>query len=146
MKIDRLIGILSMIINVNLFALGNVGQKFLCNEHLTPEEQTFYFGFYSIFISCFFCLINMKLGFSNIFYCLYGFLNGIIFYLCNYLTSVSFQNIEISKLQPVTFLSSILIILSGTIIFSEKLFFTDILGAAMIIGFIIYNGMNRPKP
>ena len=47
------IGILSLTINVNLFALGNVGQKFLCNEHLTPEEQTFYFGFYSIFISFF---------------------------------------------------------------------------------------------
>ena len=139
------IGILSLFINVNLFALGNVGQKFLCNERLTPEEQTFYFGFYSIFISCFFCVINLKFGFRNISYCLYAFLNGIIFYLCNYLTSVSFQNIEISKLQPVTFLSSILIVLSGTIIFSEKLFFTDILGATMIIGFIIYNGMNRPK-
>ena len=139
------IGILSLTINVNLFALGNVGQKFLCNEHLTPEEQTFYFGFYSIFISCFFCSINLKFGLSNIFYVLYAFLNGIIFYLCNYLTSVSFQNIDISKLQPVTFLSSILIVLSGTIIFSEKLFFTDILGATMIIGFIIYNGMNRPK-
>lgn len=45
------IGILSIIINVNLFALGNVGQKFLCNEHLTPEEQTFYFRFYSILIT-----------------------------------------------------------------------------------------------
>jgi drug/metabolite transporter (DMT)-like permease len=144
-KENIFIGILSLIINVNLFALGNVGQKFLCNEHLSPEEQTFYFGFYSIFISCFFCLINLKFGLSNISYCLYAFLNGIIFYLCNYLTSVSFQNIEISKLQPVTFLSSILIVLSGTIIFSEKLFFTDILGATMIIGFIIYNGMNRPK-
>ena len=139
------IGIISMTINVSLFALGNVGQKFLCNEHLTPEEQTFYFGFYSIFISCFFNIINLDFGLSNIFYCLYGFINGITFYLCNYFTSVSFQNIEISKLQPVTFLSSILIVLSGTIIFSEKLFFTDILGAAMIIGFIIYNGMNRPK-
>ena len=139
------IGILSLIINVNLFALGNVGQKFLCNEHLSPEEQTFYFGFYSIFISCFFCTLNLKFGLSNIFYCLYALLNGFTFYLCNYLTSVSFQNIEISKLQPVTFLSSILIVLSGTIIFSEKLFFTDILGATMIIGFIIYNGMNRPK-
>ena len=139
------IGILSLIINVNLFALGNVGQKFLCNEKLTPEEQTFYFGFYSIFISCFFCLINVKFGLSNIFYCLYAFINGITFYICNYLTSVSFQNIDISKLQPVTFLFSILIVLSGTIIFNEKLFFTDILGATMIIGFIIYNGMNRPK-
>ena len=82
---------------------------------------------------------------SNIFYCLYALINGVTFYFCNYLTSVSFQNIEISKLQPVTFLSTILIILSGTIIFSEKLFFSDIVGAAMIIGFIIYNGMNKPK-
>ena len=139
------IGIFSIIINVNLFALGNVGQKFLCNEHLTPEEQTFYFGFYSIIISCFFCLINTKFGFNNIFYCLYAFLNGLIFFLVNYLTSISFQYIDISKLQPVNYLSSILIILSGTIIFGEKLFFSDILGAAMIIGFIIYNGMNRPK-
>ncbi len=63
----------------------------------------------------------------------------------NYLTSISFQYIDISKLQPVNYLSSILIILSGTIIFGEKLFFSDILGAAMIIGFIIYNGMHRPK-
>ena len=139
------IGILSIIINVNLFALGNVGQKFLCNEHLTPEEQTFYFGFYSILISFFFCSINNKFGLSNIFYCLYAFLNGLIFFTVNYLTSISFQYIDISKLQPVNYLSTILIILSGTIIFNEKLFFTDILGAAMIIGFIIYNGMNRPK-
>jgi drug/metabolite transporter (DMT)-like permease len=139
------IGILSLVINVNLFAFGNVGQKFLCNEKLTPEEQTFYFGFYSIFISCFFCLINFNFGLSNIFYCLYALINGVTFYFCNYLTSVSFQNIEISKLQPVTFLSTILIILSGTIIFGEKLFFSDIVGAAMIIGFIIYNGMNKPK-
>ena len=131
------IGILSLVINVNLFAFGNVGQKFLCNENLTPEEQTFYFGFYSIFISCFFCLINLNFGLSNIFYCLYALINGVTFYFCNYLTSVSFQNIEISKLQPVTFLSTILIILSGTIIFSEKLFFSDIVGATMIIGFII---------
>ena len=139
------IGLLSITINVNLNALGNVGVKFMCIEHLTPEEQTFYFGFYSTIISCFCCLVNFKFGFSNIYYILYSYANGIIFFFANYLTSISFQNIEISKLQQVAFLSSILIILSGTIIFNEKLFVSDILGAAMIIGFIIYNGMHRPK-
>ncbi len=76
---------------------------------------------------------------------LYAYANGILFFFCNYFTSFSFQYIEISKLQPVAFLSSILIILSGTIIFNERLFFSDILAATMIIGFIIYNGMHRPK-
>ena len=36
--------------NKNSFSLnfiGLVGQKFLCKEKLSPEEQTFYFGFYS---------------------------------------------------------------------------------------------------
>ena len=34
-------------INVTLFSLGLVGQKFLFKEKLSPEEQAFYFGFYS---------------------------------------------------------------------------------------------------
>ena len=42
-----LIGSIYLTINVTLFSLGLVGQKFLCKEKLSPEEQTFYFGFYS---------------------------------------------------------------------------------------------------
>ena len=41
------IGSIYLTINVTLFSLGLVGQKFLCKEKLSPEEQTFYFGFYS---------------------------------------------------------------------------------------------------
>ena len=73
-------------------------------------------------------------------------LNGFIFYLCNYFNSVSFKlTSQVSKLQPVNYLSTVLIVISSAIVFKEKLYFTDILGATMIIGFIIYNGMNPPK-
>ena len=41
------IGSIYLTINVTLFSLGLVGQKFLCKEKLSTEEQTFYFGFYS---------------------------------------------------------------------------------------------------
>lgn len=140
------IGIISLIINVNLFALGNVGQKFLCNEKLTAEEQSFYFGFYTVFISGAFCLWNLNFGQSNLGYVLYSLLNGVIFYFCYYVTTISFSGIlDISKLQPISYLSTILIVLSGTIIFHESLYFTDILGASMIVGFIIYNGMHPVK-
>ena len=139
------LGSLYLFINVTLFSLGLVGQKFLCEENLTPEEQTFYFGFYTTLIAGAFCIINFDFKLRNILYCLYSLLNGIIFYICNFLNSVSFKNIEISKLQPVSYLSTILIIIASAVIFKENLYFTDILGALMIIGFIIYNGMNPPK-
>ena len=125
--------------------MGLVGQKFLCEENLSPEEQTFYFGFYTTIIAGTFCIINFDFKLKNIYYCLYSLLNGFVFYTCNYLNSVSFKNIEISKLQPVTYLQTILIIIASAIIFKENLYFTDILGALMIIGFIIYNGMYPPK-
>ena len=62
-----------------------------------------------------------------------------------FLNSVSFQDIEISKLQPVSYLSTVLVIIASAVIFKENLYFTDVLGALMIIGFIIYNGIFPPK-
>ena len=139
------LGSIYLTINVTLFSLGLVGQKFLCKEKLSPEEQTFYFGFYTVLIAGFFCILNLDFKLSNILYCLYSLLNGIIFYICNFLNSVSFQNIEISKLQPVSYLSTVLVIIASAVVFKENLYFTDIIGALMIIGFIIYNGMYPPK-
>ena len=139
------LGSLYLTINVTLFSLGLVGQKFLCEENLSPEEQTFYFGFYTTIIAGIFCVINFDFKLKNILYCLYSLLNGFVFYICNFLNSVSFKNIEISKLQPVSYLSTILIIIASAAIFKENIYFTDILGALMIIGFIIYNWMYPPK-
>ena len=139
------IGILSLIINVSLFSLGNVGQKKLCNEKLSPEEQTYYFGVYSLLIGFFFSFFSFDFGISNFFYCVYSISNGIVFYLCNYFTSVAFKYIEISKLMPVTYLNVVIIFFLGSFLFHEKIFFSDVIGASMIIGFIVYNGMYPPK-
>ena len=139
------LGCTYLFVNVTLFSLGLIGQKFLCEENVSPEEQTFYFGFYTTLIAGTLCILKFDFKLSNILYCLYSLLNGIVFYICNFLNSVSFQNIEISKLQPVTYLSTILVIIASAVIFKENLYFTDILGALMIIGFIIYNGMYPPK-
>ena len=101
------LGSIYLTINVTLFSLGLVGQKFLCEENLSPEEQTFYFGFYTTLIAGTLCILKFDFKLSNILYCLYSLLNGIVFYICNFLNSVSFQNIEISKLQPVSYLSTV---------------------------------------
>jgi drug/metabolite transporter (DMT)-like permease len=144
-KGNILIGICSLIINVSLFSLGNIGQKKLCNEKLSPEEQTYYFGVYSLIISFFFCLFSFDFVISEFFYCIYSISNGIVFYLSNYFTSIAFKYIEISKLMPVTYLNVVIIFFLGSFLFNEKIYFSDLIGASMIIGFIVYNGMYPPK-
>jgi drug/metabolite transporter (DMT)-like permease len=47
--------------------------------------------------------------------------------------------------MPVTYLNVVLIFFLGSFLFDEKIFFSDIIGASLIIGFIIYNGMYPPK-
>ena len=139
------LGFFYVFFHVILYSLGLVGQKFLCEEKLSPEEQTFYYGFYSFIIGGIFCILKFDFKWSNILYCLYSLSNGFVFYICNFLNSVSFQNIEISKLQPASYLSTVFVIISSAVIYKENLYFTDIIGALMIIGFIIYNGMYPPK-
>jgi drug/metabolite transporter (DMT)-like permease len=139
------LGIICLLSNVTVIAFGNVAQKKMCIEKLTPEVQTFYFGLFPLIISFFCCLFNFNFGFSNLKYCFYCMSNGIIFYAANYLTSVSFKYIEISKLMPVTYLNLVIVFFFGSFLFHEKIFFSDVIGASLIVGFIVYNGMYPPR-
>ena len=139
------IGIICLIINVTLIAFGTVAQKKMCIEKISPEVQTLYFGIFPLVLSFIACFFNLNFGLSNLIYCFYCMSNGILFYLANYLTSLSFKYIEVSKLMPVSYLNLVIVFFFGSFIFHEKIFFSDIIGASMIVGFIIYNGMNPPK-
>ena len=47
--------------------------------------------------------------------------------------------------MPVTYLNVVIIFFLGSFLFNEKIYFSDLIGASMIIGFIVYNGMYPPK-
>ena len=113
-------------------------QKMLCKDHMTPEVQTFYLGFFTALQACIFSVFDFKLG-LNIYYILYCFSNGLIFTLVNVLCTEAMNNIAISKYLPLTYFATVFIFVLGWVVLGERVYFTDIIGSLLIVGFQLYN-------
>ena len=132
------IGILFSFGYLSTLCLSKFAQKMLCKDHMTPEVQTFYLGFFTALQAFIFLLFDFKLG-LNIVYILYCFSNGLIFSLVNILCTIAMGNIAISKYLPLTYFATVFIFILGWIILGERVYFTDIVGSLLIVGFQIYN-------
>ena len=126
------IGILIGIGNISLVSLSCVGQKALTKEGMDIYLQTFYFAIYNSIPAFIFSVLNGELTIKDIKYILYVSSNGLIFYSANYLNTLSLKYIAISKLQPFSYLCIVFTFILSAIILGEPVFFSDIIGAAII--------------
>ena len=108
------------------------------------KVNIYYFRLYNSVPSLAVYIISGEIFSINISYSLYVTTNGLIFYLANYLTTICLKNIAISKFQPITYLGIVFTFILSAIILGEPIFFTDIIGAAIIIGFQYYNFQYPP--
>ena len=146
-------GAKKLVVNDNIFAgimfslahllfegLSCLGQKIMCKENLAADLQNYYLGMYNTLPALLFCIIEMHFGFSDIIYILYAMSNGIcLFYLANYLQTKSLEYLSASKFMPVTYMCIVFIFILGSVLLHETVYFTDIIGAGMIIAFQAYN-------
>ena len=117
-----------------------VGQKIMCKDKLTPDEQNYYLGMYNALPALFFCFIEMHFGFRSILYILYAISNGLfVFYSANYLQTKALEYMAVSKFMPITYMCTVFVFILGAALLNERIFLTDILGAGLIIGFQLYN-------
>ena len=120
--------------------LSGVGQKILCKENLSPDEQNYYLGMYNTLPALFFCIIEVHFGFNSILYILYAISNGLfVFYSGNYLQTKALEYMAVSKFMPITYLCTVFVFILGAVLLHDKIFLTDILGAGLIIGYQLYN-------
>ena len=120
-------------------SINTIGQKMMAKEKMPPDVQNFYLGFYNILPALFMCLKQGYFAFGHTKYILYCMSNGFLFYLANYCTSVCYKYIAISKFIPVTYLNIVFTFLLSIFALGEPLYFTDLVGATLIIGFQILN-------
>ena len=118
--------------------LSKFAQKMLCKDHMTAEVQTFYLGLFTMIQAFFFLLFNFNLG-LNLIYILYCLSNGLVFAAMNITITIAINNIAISKYLPLTYFGTVFIFILGWIILGEKVYFSDIIGSLLIIGFQIYD-------
>ena len=119
-------------------SLSKFGQKMLTKDKMEPDVQSYFFGLFTGLQGLIFMIIewNFALNFKYIMYC---FVNGIVFWLNNNLTVVALKNLAISKYLPITYLATVFIFFLGWIFLGEKVYFSDIIGTLMILGFQLYN-------
>ena len=136
---DMIVGVIIALSEMTLVAFSNFGQKLLCNENMIPEVQNFYLGLFNSIPAFVVMLIERKTGISNIVYVLYAFSNGFLFYLANYCMAEALNIMPMNKFIPMNYLKVVFIFILGFIILGEHVFFTDIVGSALIVGFQVYN-------
>ena len=138
------VGICYAISNISLYSLSIVGQKVITKDGMDVDLQNFYFGIYNSVPSLIVYIFSGEIFSLNINYCIFCGTNGLIFYLANYLTIICLRNIAVSKFQPITYLGIVFTFILSAIILGEPIFFTDLIGAAIIIGFQYYNFIYPP--
>ena len=133
------VGILLGITNVLLVALSLVGQKILTKEGMDIHLQSFYFAAFNVVPAFLFGLLTDGINLSNWKYIAYVSSNGIIFYTANYCNTLCFKYIAISKFQPITYLCIVFTFILSAILLGEPVYFSDLIGTSIIIGFQYYN-------
>ena len=120
-------------------ALSSVGQKMITKDGMPIQVQNFYLGIYNGLPGLLICVLNNNYGFESGKYIAYCIFNGFVFWAGHYLTSICYLYIDISKFLPVTYLVVVFTFIVSVSVLGEPIFFNDILGASIIIGFNFYN-------
>ena len=138
------VGILLGITNVTLVALSLVGQKVLTKEGMDIHLQAFYFASFNVVPAFIFGILTDNIFSSNWKYIMYVMSNGFLFYTANYFNTLCLRYIAISKFQPITYLCIVFTFIISAIFLGEPVFFSDLIGALIIIGFQYYNFVYPP--
>ena len=72
-------------------------------------------------------------------------IHGIFFYLGNVTNNKALQKAPLSKLIIINYLQIIFVFMLAFIFLGEKIFFSDIIGTAIILTYMIFNTLN-PLP
>ena len=138
------VGILLGITNVTLVALSLVGQKVLTKEGMDIHLQAFYFASFNVVPAFIFGILTDNIFSSNWKYIMYVMSNGFLFYTANYFNTLCLRYIAISKFQPITYLCIVFTFIISAIFLGEPVFFSDLIGTSIIIGFQYYNFVYPP--
>ena len=138
------VGLIFGLGNVVLSGLSNVGQKVLTKEGMDIDLQQFYFGIFNCTPAFIIGIILGEISLYDFKYNIYACSNGLVFYSATYLTTLSLRYIAVSKFQPITYFMIVFTFILCAILLGEPVFFTDIIGAAIIICFQYYNYLVPP--
>lgn len=116
----------------------DICNKVLAKNKIPITTQLFYLGFFTLTYSFIYIIIVWRMKVC-IPYILLSFLQGTFFYIANTTFNFGIQRIDLSKAAPVSYTKVVFVLLLGGSFLGEKVYFSDFIGAALIISYMLYN-------
>lgn len=138
--VNILLGIFWGSLNLFTVAMLSVSSKILNKAKIGHENQCYYIGISNGI--CFFILtiFNCKLNYSFSFI-LVSAMNSVIFLAATFVTILALHGVDLNKTTPINYTTIVVSTILSVIIIGEPLFFTDVLGSLVILGYNIYNAL-----
>ena len=133
-------GIIFSLANLLFDGISRFGGKIMIKVKFEMDILNYYIGKYNTLLALFLCAVEKHYGFNDIKYILYAISNGLCFFnLAKYLQDKILENLSINKFILFNNMSIGFNFIFGFVLLHESVYFTDIIGAGLIIGFHIYN-------
>ena len=116
----------------------DICNKVLAKNKIPITTQLFYLGFFTLTYSLLYIIIVWRIKIC-IPYVLLSFLQGTLFYIANSTFNFGIQRIDLSKAAPISYTKVVFVLLLGGFLLGENIYFTDFVGAGLIISYMLYN-------
>lgn len=116
----------------------DICNKVLAKNKIPITTQLFYLGIFTLTYSFIYIIIVWRMKVC-IPYVLLSFLQGTFFYIANTTFNFGIQRIDLSKAAPISYTKVVFVLLLGGSFLGEKVYFSDFIGAALIISYMLYN-------
>jgi drug/metabolite transporter (DMT)-like permease len=116
----------------------DICNKVLAKNKIPITTQLLYLGIFTLSYSFIYILIIHRFKYC-ISYILLSFLQGTLFYIANTSFNFGIQKIDLSKAAPVAYTKVVFVLLLGGVLLGEHIYFTDFVGAGLIITYMLYN-------
>jgi drug/metabolite transporter (DMT)-like permease len=143
-NIDVIKGVLWAILSLIFAALISVSSKILAKENICWRVQCFYLGVSNIILNILYSIFNdgILISFEMIFH---GILNGFSFIAGTICLVESLKKIDLNKTTSLIYLNCVTVFILGYAFLNEQIYFLDVLGSFIIVGYNLYNSVYPVK-
>jgi uncharacterized membrane protein len=133
-----ILGLILAFIDIFFVSVVDLANKVLANNRVSIHTQCFYVGINTIGYSLIYLLFTNQWYITGG-YAIFIFFQALLFYVGNFFFNAGLKYIDLAKTAPLTYTRIAFVLILGFLLLCEKVYFSDIVGTCLIIGYMVYN-------
>lgn len=133
-----ILGLILAFIDIFFVSTVDLANKVLATNRISIHTQCFYVGINTIGYSLIYLFFTHEWYITGG-YAVFIFFQALLFYVGNFFFNAGLKYIDLAKTAPLTYSRVAFVLILGFILLGERVYFSDIIGTCLIIGYMVYN-------